>query len=115
MLVFTPFYILQITQFRGWLDDLLKTSWEAAQGTDVLIESPSAMGGYHIAEALGIPYFRAFTMTWSRTRCAPAINIRCVYCNFIFRAYPHAFAVPERKVCSFIILTVSAYADIVGH
>lgn len=26
------------------------------------------MGGYHIAEALGIPYFRAFTMTWSRTR-----------------------------------------------
>lgn len=26
------------------------------------------MGGYHIAEALGIPYFRAFTMTWTRTR-----------------------------------------------
>lgn len=55
-------------QFRGWIDDLLKTSWEACQGTDVLIESPSAMGGYHIAEALKIPYFRAFTMTWTRTR-----------------------------------------------
>lgn len=55
-------------QFRGWIDDLLKTSWEACQGTDVLIESPSAMAGYHIAEALGIPYFKAFTMTWSRTR-----------------------------------------------
>ncbi|KAF8649852.1 hypothetical protein AX16_005615 [Volvariella volvacea WC 439] len=68
-------------KFRGWIDDLLKTSWIACQGTDVLIESPSAMGGYHIAEALGIPYFRAFTMTWSRTR-----------------AYPHAFAVPERKM-----------------
>ncbi|CDO70233.1 Glycosyltransferase Family 1 protein [Trametes cinnabarina] len=67
--------------FRGWIDDLLKTSWEACQGTDVLIESPSAMGGYHIAEALKIPYFRAFTMTWSRTR-----------------AYPHAFAVPEHKM-----------------
>ena len=26
------------------------------------------MGGYHIAEALKIPYFRAFTMTWTRTR-----------------------------------------------
>lgn len=39
------------------------------------------MGGIHIAEALRIPYFRAFTMTWSRTR-----------------AYPHAFAVPEHKV-----------------
>ncbi|THH29724.1 hypothetical protein EUX98_g4467 [Antrodiella citrinella] len=70
-----------MAKFRGWIDDLLKTSWEACQGTDVLIESPSAMGGYHIAEALGIPYFRAFTMTWSRTR-----------------AYPHAFAVPEHKM-----------------
>ncbi|KAK7058363.1 Sterol 3-beta-glucosyltransferase [Paramarasmius palmivorus] len=70
-----------LLKFRGWLDDLLKTSWEACQGTDVLIESPSAMGGYHIAEALAIPYFRAFTMTWTRTR-----------------AYPHAFAVPERKM-----------------
>ncbi|KAF9455009.1 glycosyltransferase family 1 protein [Macrolepiota fuliginosa MF-IS2] len=70
-----------LTKFRGWLDDLLKTSWEACQGTDVLVESPSAMGGYHIAEALAIPYFRAFTMTWTRTR-----------------AYPHAFAVPENKM-----------------
>ena len=26
------------------------------------------MAGYHIAEALSIPYFRAFTMTWTRTR-----------------------------------------------
>ncbi|KAI8995413.1 hypothetical protein BD414DRAFT_435240 [Trametes punicea] len=70
-----------VQKFRGWIDDLLKTSWEACQGTDVLIESPSAMGGYHIAEALRIPYFRAFTMTWTRTR-----------------AYPHAFAVPEHKM-----------------
>ncbi|KAI0757283.1 hypothetical protein C8Q80DRAFT_1265234 [Daedaleopsis nitida] len=70
-----------VQKFRGWIDDLLKTSWEACQGTDVLVESPSAMGGYHIAEALKIPYFRAFTMTWSRTR-----------------AYPHAFAVPEHKM-----------------
>ncbi|KAG6885710.1 Sterol 3-beta-glucosyltransferase [Termitomyces sp. T159_Od127] len=74
-------FLSQTAQFRGWLDDLLKTSWEACQKTDVLIESPSAMGGYHIAEALGIPYFRAFTMPWSRTR-----------------AYPHAFAVPDRKM-----------------
>lgn len=70
-----------IQKFRGWLDDLLKTSWEACQGTDVLIESPSAMAGIHIAEALRIPYYRAFTMTWTRTR-----------------AYPHAFAVPEHKM-----------------
>ncbi|KAK4684673.1 hypothetical protein P7C73_g5496, partial [Tremellales sp. Uapishka_1] len=69
-----------LQKFRGWLDDLLRTSWEACQGSDLLIESPSAMGGIHIAEALRIPYFRAFTMPWTRTR-----------------AYPHAFAVPEHK------------------
>jgi sterol 3beta-glucosyltransferase len=66
--------------FRGWLDDLLASSWSACQGADVLIESPSAMAGIHIAEALGIPYFRAFTMPWTRTR-----------------AYPHAFIMPETK------------------
>ncbi|KAI0026741.1 hypothetical protein K488DRAFT_20448, partial [Vararia minispora EC-137] len=70
-----------LQKFRGWIEDLLKTSWEACQNTDVLVESPSAMAGYHIAEALRVPYFRAFTMPWSRTR-----------------AYPHAFAVPERKM-----------------
>jgi len=39
------------------------------------------MAGIHIAEALSIPYFRAFTMSWTRTR-----------------AYPHAFAVPNNKM-----------------
>ncbi|CAG8582655.1 10161_t:CDS:10, partial [Acaulospora colombiana] len=38
--------------FRVWLDDLLKTSWEACQNTDLIIESPNAMSGIHIAEAL---------------------------------------------------------------
>ncbi|GAA6009840.1 hypothetical protein JCM11491_000834 [Sporobolomyces phaffii] len=70
-----------IGKFRGWLDDLLDSAWEGCQGSDVLIESPSAIAGYHIAEALRIPYYRAFTMPWSRTR-----------------AYPHAFAVPEIKM-----------------
>ena len=46
----------------------------------MLIESPSAISGIHIAEALRIPYYRAFTMPWTRTR-----------------AYPHAFAVPDSK------------------
>lgn len=66
--------------FKGWINELLTTSWEACQGADLLIESPSAMGGIHIAEALGIPYMRAFTMPWTRTR-----------------AYPHAFIVPDQK------------------
>lgn len=67
-------------KFRGWIRDLLTTSWEACQGSQVIIESPSAMAGIHIAEALDIPYFRAFTMPWTRTR-----------------AYPHAFIVPDQK------------------
>ncbi|KAK5193828.1 Sterol 3-beta-glucosyltransferase [Exophiala xenobiotica] len=68
-------------KFRSWIDELLTSAWQACQDTDLLIESPSAMAGIHIAEALKIPYFRAFTMPWTRTR-----------------AYPHAFAVPEHKI-----------------
>ncbi|EPQ28877.1 uncharacterized protein PFL1_03679 [Pseudozyma flocculosa PF-1] len=69
-----------VTKFRGWLDDLLLSSWHACQGSDVIIESPSAIAGIHVAEALQVPYYRAFTMPWTRTR-----------------AYPHAFAVPGNK------------------
>lgn len=68
-------------KFRGWIDDLLSSAWKGCQGSDLLIESPSAMAGIHIAEALRIPYFRGFTMPWTRTR-----------------AYPHAFAVPENRM-----------------
>ena len=38
-------------------------------------ESPSTMAGIHVAEGLGIPYLRAFTMPWTSTS-----------------VYPHAFA-----------------------
>ncbi|AET37332.1 sterol 3-beta-glucosyltransferase Ecym_1074 [Eremothecium cymbalariae DBVPG len=68
------------TRFKDWKRDLLTTAWDACQGLDVLIESPSAMAGIHIAEALQIPYFRAFTMPWTKTR-----------------SYPHAFIVPDQR------------------
>lgn len=80
--MFTPSFLFEAnSKFRGWLDTLLNSAYEACKGSDLLIESPSAMAGIHIAEALGIPYFRAFTMPWTRTR-----------------AYPHAFAVPNHKL-----------------
>ncbi len=80
--MFTPSFIVETSTYaREWLEDLLQTSWRACQDTDLLIESPSAMAGLHIAEALGVPYFRAFGMPWTRTR-----------------AYPHAFAVPNSKM-----------------
>ncbi|ROT37801.1 hypothetical protein SODALDRAFT_324300 [Sodiomyces alkalinus F11] len=69
------------SMFRGWLDSLLESAWRACQGSDLLIESPSVMAGIHIAEALGIPYVRAFTMPWTRTR-----------------AYPHAFVMGEYRM-----------------
>jgi sterol 3beta-glucosyltransferase len=62
-------------QFRGWLDDLLTSSWEACQGSELLIESPSAMGGIHIAEALRIPYYRAFTVSHAQGGFPPATAV----------------------------------------
>ncbi|EME42428.1 glycosyltransferase family 1 protein [Dothistroma septosporum NZE10] len=80
--LFTPSFVYEANStFRPWLNSLLKSAWEACKGSDLLIESPSAMCGIHIAEALEIPYFRAFGMPWTRTR-----------------AYPHAFAIPNRKM-----------------
>lgn len=76
-----PFFMEANSKFRSWLDGLLLTAWDACQGSDLVIESPSAMCGIHIAEALEVPYFRAFTMPWTRTR-----------------AYPHAFAVRNAKM-----------------
>lgn len=69
------------SKFRSWVAELLESAWVACQDSDVLIESPSAMAGVHIAEGLGIPYFRAFTMPWTRTH-----------------AYPHAFIVPDSNL-----------------
>jgi sterol 3beta-glucosyltransferase len=96
-----------VAKFRGWLDELLQTSWLACQGTDLLIESPSTMAGCHIAEALQIPFFKAFTMRgWqasSRVHFAP--ERQCANANTLStpawsrtRAYPHAFAVPDVKM-----------------
>lgn len=79
--MFTYSFLREASQkFRGWIDDLLSSAWASCKDSDLLIESPSAMAGIHIAEALRIPYFRGFTMPWTRTR-----------------AYPHAFAVPNNR------------------
>ncbi|KAF8480636.1 hypothetical protein JB92DRAFT_3040487 [Gautieria morchelliformis] len=67
--MFSPqFFKESIAHFRTWIDDCdAFEAWEHCKDADVLIESPPAMAGVHIAEALNIPYFRAFTMPWSRT------------------------------------------------
>ncbi|KAK2465241.1 hypothetical protein APHAL10511_002595 [Amanita phalloides] len=66
--MFSPeFFRKTVQDFRSWLDELLMDAWEACQDADVLLESPSAMAGVHIAEALKIPYIRTFTMPWAKT------------------------------------------------
>jgi sterol 3beta-glucosyltransferase len=40
--------------------DTLEDEWESAQKTEILIYNPAALGGFHIAEKLGVPVFSAF-------------------------------------------------------
>jgi len=76
--MFSPqFFKEGLSNFRSWLDQLLVDSWGQCKDADVLLESPSAMAGVHIAEALHIPYFRTFTMPWTKTK-----------------QFPHAFLAP---------------------
>lgn len=58
-------------QFYSWFESLLESSYEACQGTDVIIESPSAMVGVHMAEKLEIPYFRSMPFPFTRTTKFP--------------------------------------------
>lgn len=60
-----------LSKFSSFLEDLLNTSWEACQGTDVLIGTPSSMAGIHIAESLKIPFLYAFPFPWTRTSAFP--------------------------------------------
>ncbi len=53
--------------------ETLVDEWASAQGAELLIYSPTAMGGYHIAEKLGIPAFAAFpTPLYSPTKAFPS-------------------------------------------
>lgn len=63
--------------FHDWLDELLQSIWEASEETELLIESPSTIGGIHVAQKLQIPYFRQMPFLWSKTKY-----------------YPNPFAVP---------------------
>src|SRR3712207_5649910 len=55
--------------FRNMLDE----EWAISQGADVVVYHPKAMGGYHIAEALGVPGFLAHPLPmFSPTRAFPS-------------------------------------------
>ncbi|KAI7960184.1 hypothetical protein MJO29_005252 [Puccinia striiformis f. sp. tritici] len=71
---FSPgFFKEGLGYFKNWLNNLFMEAWIATRDSEaeLLIESPSTFSGIHIAEALRIPYFRAFTMTWCKTETYP--------------------------------------------
>ncbi len=58
---------------RRMLDD----EWTAVRGADALIYHPKALGGYHVAEALGIPGFLSHPVpAFSPTRDFPIPVLR---------------------------------------
>jgi hypothetical protein len=78
------FYNVEMTQFAANVSTVLADAWKACRDAEVLLESPPAMAGVHIAEALGehqaltikkhldkpalgIPYMRIFTMPWTKS------------------------------------------------
>lgn len=56
-----------LTAFDTFVSELLLTAWEACRDADVLIATPSAMAGIHIAERLGVPFFYSMPFPWSST------------------------------------------------
>jgi sterol 3beta-glucosyltransferase len=50
----------RIRQYVEMAKDTLADEWVSSQKADVLIYSPAAIGGFHIAEKLDIPTFAAF-------------------------------------------------------
>lgn len=48
--------------FLDNLPTLLTECWEGCKDANILISTPTAVAGYHIAESLDIPYFNIFTM-----------------------------------------------------
>jgi sterol 3beta-glucosyltransferase len=94
--MFSPdFFKESLRNFRPWLDQLLLDAWESCKDADVLLESPSAMAGVHIAEALNIPYFRTFTMPWTKTS-----------------EFPHAFISPPVEAPAFNSTTYILFENV---
>jgi sterol 3beta-glucosyltransferase len=63
----------------------------------MIIESPSAIAGVHIAEKLGIPYFAAFPFPWYQTSVyadplvAPKKRSGALYNLWTYKVIEHIF------------------------
>jgi UDP:flavonoid glycosyltransferase YjiC (YdhE family) len=62
-----------IRQYVEMAKDTLSDEWASARKAEVFIYNPAAIGGYHIAEKLGVPSFAAFPAPlYSPTREFPS-------------------------------------------
>lgn len=62
-----------LKQVKPMMRQLLDESWQAAQGSDAIIYHPKALGGYHLAEKLGVPAFLAHPVPlFAATRAFPS-------------------------------------------
>lgn len=56
-----------IQTFLPLIPTLLQEAWNGCRDANILIATPTALAGYHIAEKLQIPFFNAFTMPFTYT------------------------------------------------
>ena len=68
-----PPFAEDVREYRRMAAETLDDEWAAAKDADVLVFSPAAWGGPHIAEKLDIPAFAAFpTPVYTPTRTFPS-------------------------------------------
>jgi sterol 3beta-glucosyltransferase len=60
-----------ISQVKEILPAMLNAEWTAAQGSDLLVYHPKALGAYHIAEKLDIPAFASLSLPNTPTSAFP--------------------------------------------
>ena len=66
-----PFQLIR--QYIEMAKDTLNDEWESAQKAEIFVYNPAAIGGYHVAEKLGVPSFAAFPAPlYSPTREFPS-------------------------------------------
>jgi sterol 3beta-glucosyltransferase len=81
-------------RFKPIFRRLLAEQWTAAQGAELIVFHPNAVGGIHIAEALGVPGIMADPMpTWVPTGEFPSfvfpdLKLGAWYNRFTYRLLP---------------------------
>ena len=62
--------------FKPIFRKTLREEWEVAQDAEVIIYNPQSVGGFHIAEALGVPGIMADALpTWVPTNAFPSFTV----------------------------------------